>query len=298
MDYLTVTKESRIKSVLNYKKPAFWVIVAAVVLSAFVTVCFMTNPAGTKITNLKCDIDYNDILSNVDELTVMVGENQYLVIYDTDITKITEQFNKIRVKGEPILHNDDNAPDMTNRINIGGYSLCFSKDYSEFCGYWQPGSAYPQSYTVSNPKTAEKLFDIATSVSKPNVDATGKSILTVVDLQYGWDVQGVSVTLKDYNLICDEPYIEFEFTNEWDTGFAVGGSFNLFYYQDGEKVSCAPKKSGWSNSPKKEETTIHLEANETKTYKYNLTGYDLSQVGSYRFESETWVEFQLKKQNN
>ncbi|MBQ8741578.1 MAG: hypothetical protein IJY79_08545 [Clostridia bacterium] len=290
--------KARIKSVLNYKKPAFWVIITAVVLSVSIAVCFMTNPVGTKITNLKDDIDYNDILSDIDELTVMIGENQYLVIYDADITKIIEQFNKVRVKGEPILHNDDNAPDMTNRINIGAHSLCFSKDYSEFCGYWGLSSAYPQSYKVSNPKTAEKIFDIVTSVSKANVDVTGESILTVNNLQYGCNTNGVSVTLKDYNLICDEPYIEFEFANEWETSFAVGGSFNLFYYQDGVKVICAPpKKFGWIASPKDQESAINLEANETKTYKYNLKGYDLSRVGSYRFESDVWVEFELKKQD-
>ena len=36
--------KSRIKSVLNYKKPAFWVVVLALVASAAVAVCFMTTP--------------------------------------------------------------------------------------------------------------------------------------------------------------------------------------------------------------------------------------------------------------
>lgn len=36
--------KERVKNVLNYKKPAFWVIVAAVVACAVVTVCFATNP--------------------------------------------------------------------------------------------------------------------------------------------------------------------------------------------------------------------------------------------------------------
>ena len=36
--------KGRIKSVLHYKKPAFWVIVAAVVLSVAVAVCFLTDP--------------------------------------------------------------------------------------------------------------------------------------------------------------------------------------------------------------------------------------------------------------
>ncbi len=36
--------KKRVKSVLNYKKPAFWVVAATVVVSIVVAVCFMTNP--------------------------------------------------------------------------------------------------------------------------------------------------------------------------------------------------------------------------------------------------------------
>ena len=36
--------KERVKKVLHYKKPAFWIIVAAVVACALVTVCFATNP--------------------------------------------------------------------------------------------------------------------------------------------------------------------------------------------------------------------------------------------------------------
>ena len=36
--------KERVKNVLNYKKPAFWVIVVAVIACAVVTVCFATNP--------------------------------------------------------------------------------------------------------------------------------------------------------------------------------------------------------------------------------------------------------------
>ena len=36
--------KSRIKSVLNYKKPAFWLVLAAVVASVAVAVCFLTDP--------------------------------------------------------------------------------------------------------------------------------------------------------------------------------------------------------------------------------------------------------------
>jgi len=38
--------KSRIKSLLNYKKPAFWVIAVAVIASVVVGVCFLTNPSS------------------------------------------------------------------------------------------------------------------------------------------------------------------------------------------------------------------------------------------------------------
>ena len=43
--------KDRIKSVLNYKKPAFWIIVVAIVVSITVAVCFLTNPVNTSIYN-------------------------------------------------------------------------------------------------------------------------------------------------------------------------------------------------------------------------------------------------------
>lgn len=39
-----VAIKQRIKNVLNYKKPAFWIIAVAIVVCAVVAVCFMTNP--------------------------------------------------------------------------------------------------------------------------------------------------------------------------------------------------------------------------------------------------------------
>lgn len=39
--------KDRVKSVLNYKKPAFWMIAAAMIASAAVAVCFLTNPKSS-----------------------------------------------------------------------------------------------------------------------------------------------------------------------------------------------------------------------------------------------------------
>ena len=43
MAFGEVGVKNRVKSVLHYKKPAFWVIVVAVIVSVVVAVCFLTS---------------------------------------------------------------------------------------------------------------------------------------------------------------------------------------------------------------------------------------------------------------
>ena len=43
--------KDRVKSVLNYKKPAFWIIVVAIIVSIIVSVCFLTNPLNSSVYN-------------------------------------------------------------------------------------------------------------------------------------------------------------------------------------------------------------------------------------------------------
>ena len=40
--------KERVKTVMNYKKPAFWIVITAVALCVVVAVCFLTNPKNTK----------------------------------------------------------------------------------------------------------------------------------------------------------------------------------------------------------------------------------------------------------
>ena len=43
-----VNVKNRIKSVLNYKKPTFWIIIVAIIASIVVAACFLTNPVNSK----------------------------------------------------------------------------------------------------------------------------------------------------------------------------------------------------------------------------------------------------------
>ena len=52
-----VDVRNRVKSILNYKKPAFWIIVVAVAASVAVAVCFLTNPRTTIDDELSVFLD-------------------------------------------------------------------------------------------------------------------------------------------------------------------------------------------------------------------------------------------------
>lgn len=47
--------KERVKSVMNYKKPAFWVVLIAVIVSVVVAVCFLTNPASSQPVIMQLD---------------------------------------------------------------------------------------------------------------------------------------------------------------------------------------------------------------------------------------------------
>ena len=54
--------KNRVKTVLNYKKPAFWIIVVGIIASAVVAVCFLTNPTSDKLKNIE---NYNVGISSI-----------------------------------------------------------------------------------------------------------------------------------------------------------------------------------------------------------------------------------------
>lgn len=59
--------KERVMSVMNYKKPAFWIIIAAIIICVVVAVCFLTNPETPSL----------DILPHIHSETYVVFEVTY-----------------------------------------------------------------------------------------------------------------------------------------------------------------------------------------------------------------------------
>lgn len=80
--------KDRVKSVLNYKKPAFWVVLVAIIASIVLAVCFLTNPISADKIDLgyyrETELVYSQRVTDYipENVYGITAENQLYVIYD------------------------------------------------------------------------------------------------------------------------------------------------------------------------------------------------------------------------
>ena len=103
--------KKRIKSVLNYKKPAFWVILVALIASVAIGVCFMTDPlqeenvttvqSVTDFSSLKQgDFTAESILTDVDSVSVELCKDAVIIFEsdkEEDVAGIKNIFTELRL---------------------------------------------------------------------------------------------------------------------------------------------------------------------------------------------------------
>lgn len=154
--------KDRIKSVMNYKKPAFWIIVAAVVASVVVAVCFMTNPSG-------------DLLVNVESLNFpSVGNASVSTPYgiletsnSEEVAAIKDFAKSVRVSKTPVSQNRSESRESAYRVSFTAtgpdiheyrfYTLNFNSDCSEA---WVDNFVKPTlSYKVKNSDDVLAFFE-------------------------------------------------------------------------------------------------------------------------------------------
>ena len=149
--------KDRVKSVMNYKKPEFWIIFLAVIACVIVAVCFLTNPAGTALTKWTIDeVDMSAALSDVRSMTVRYNSESVLC-NDGDSNRFIATMSKIRVGRNSISQSRDSNLDHSFTITItDNLHLHFSFDFSEIWVYnvVKPSFCYP----VINLKIARQFM--------------------------------------------------------------------------------------------------------------------------------------------
>lgn len=94
LSFSEVGVKERVKAVLHYKKPAFWVVTAAVVVCGVVAVCFLTNPADAAVVSEALD----SAASSVEDADYEAQLKEYAAF------GVTQQSGKYYYQDEPIRY--------------------------------------------------------------------------------------------------------------------------------------------------------------------------------------------------
>ena len=133
--------KNRVKSVLNYKKPAFWIVITAIIVSIIVAVCFLTNPRTTLNDELSVFVD------------MQVAEHNYseghtdgnFVVTHHKILDVDETLNKTTIymwsmyheysceNGKIQLEAGSHIPTVITAKRTGAHG------HYELVEYWTPG---------------------------------------------------------------------------------------------------------------------------------------------------------------
>ena len=151
--------KERVKSVMNYKKPAFWVIVVAVITCIAVAVCFLTNPLNhVSLSKLKSDeINMPGILDDITGMIVTYEGISVACPEQADVNRFLATMEKIDISRDPISLNrsEDRDKDFTIMINANT-ELHFNKSFTEF---WVDNHVKPSlTHRITNPETAKELL--------------------------------------------------------------------------------------------------------------------------------------------
>lgn len=181
-----VSVKSRIKSVLNYKKPAFWLIIAAVVVCAVTAVCFLTNPpAAVKHTYgfKQANGEYSPIFTlNPEDNTVIMRYSWDASYYLNGKYELTDDTLTITVD-DPYSDNKTVVFSVKrNALGIKEDKYIYNSEKSQALSFFNAGSV---------PKGA--VFEPFVLEDENNA-AQGS---TVYEYKSSADPTAPSITLKD-----------------------------------------------------------------------------------------------------
>lgn len=311
--------KNRIKSVLSYKKPAFWVIIVAVILSIAVAVCFMTNPIS---------VNYDRIM-NEQGFTITAQERALITLrvpLDKLPKKVTGEYSFS--KNEVIVYQHGKAShiylekimpantrddqiwlifNIRNKPDKNGFILSsVHKTYDGFTG--GIGLKTGVSDSVKNYENAVDQFSqgpdnqFGITMSKSVYETAQDYILISVYcdiIHYTNDRSFKNLYVKSQNasstnpeikadinniLTTDtSPYINVRWLNMSDKKLTIGEEFYIYRYENGKWVDCRkPSDIDFLFDA----IGYYIEAQSFCFKKYNLAFIDLSHEGRYRFESK------------
>ena len=295
--------KDRIKSVLSYKRPAFWIIVAALVISLVVAVCFMTDPFEYGIGKRNCGIVGFDISQNADGGATLTFK--YLDITGYSVRIVSE--DEGMYIGDGMIPYDGSLGKYRVMISIydaSPNSEGFAKELKTLGAinsHLNVRTAYPDDSTIviyicsDHPLIAEEKEGFKPNALggsfkvKISIDEEVSSSATFVKLTgYGSNVEGLSIKPIEARLENGDIIFDVKWINATSKTQSIGPNFTVYRMQGGEWVALE-HRSVW---------LYYLQivnGNSESNASYNISEhFDVSEPGVYRMEIyDGWVEFEI-----
>lgn len=182
--------KTRIKSVLNYKKPAFWVMVIALILCAVFAVCFLTDPVG---------VPFADIIpgrsGEVLSITVIHGQEQYEITTESGIKYVEDLLREIMVGKTEVSKSRSVDRDKYNTMILHHENHDTFYHFSQSCSeVWYDNTVKPtMTYHVKNEKKLLQFFESGIEAPAESVDWEDACRKVLADIQ-SRDNYHISVT--------------------------------------------------------------------------------------------------------
>lgn len=146
--------KTRVRGIMHYKKPAFWVILGALVVCVVLAVGFLTDPAAMHLYEIDDSRNYSDLLTNTDPITLIREGEEYPA---PDPEAVLEALDRVTVRPTPMGRSRSEARDKTNRVRLREkLYLNFSWDYTRV---WIDNLVKPTyTYRVNEPGIVREIF--------------------------------------------------------------------------------------------------------------------------------------------
>lgn len=147
--------KERVRSVLNYKKPAFWLAAVAVVAVAVAALLFLTNPKTEKVQMLADLAQAKTMFENVETLKLV--EEQEETLFSAGQTQaVLSALQGMEISVDPISENSPQTKAVKLVLQYGDAgetAIYFNSGYSEI--WLKDGTAYK----ITNPDSAKRIFE-------------------------------------------------------------------------------------------------------------------------------------------
>ena len=220
--------KDRIKNVLNYKKPAFWIIIVGILVCIVTAVCFLTVPKGV---TLEAGYQYEPMSVKTDKIEITTPENTYIFTDKKQIETLRKLINGITVdknKTEEIEHPSKSLPEASYVIkallgDVQTFELCVSRDIKNI---WKSEKGECQYLFTS--RDAEKLRVIfTTKLNMAYIRQQAEDLVSELLIEYFGYPQ-----VRNYVFVTESHYVikeSFNYTDDAEYATPVNLKLYMIY---------------------------------------------------------------------